>query len=64
MNKINENVIYWVIVAVVTCFAMYITESGWPFLIMFIYLVILNDNGEKEKNSGSNDNSTTTTSGT
>ena len=62
---INENVIYWVIVAVVTCFAMYITERGWPFLIlMFIYLLILNDNGEKEKNSGNNDNSTTTTSGT
>jgi hypothetical protein len=64
MNKDTANIIYWIIGAFVTCFAMYITESGWPFLIMLIYLIISCDDGEKEENKGDNNNSTTTTSGT
>lgn len=43
MNKNNANVIYWIIAAVITCFAMYITESGWPFLILFIYKLFSSD---------------------
>lgn len=60
MNKNTAIVIYWIIAAFITCFAMYITESGWPFLILFIYKLI----SDEEKNKGDNNNSTTTTSGT
>lgn len=49
MNKNTTNIIYWIIGALVTCLAMYITESGWPFLMTLIYLMISCDDGEKEE---------------